>query len=114
MSKYNYEEIRFIKHLWVLNYSDLGLAKPISKFFSKNYLLLTLGIFLWLFIFNNLNNNILLTILPIILIGLLFFVMMIDGVYASFKVIKVLEICTKYVDPDMTLENLISVINDCD
>lgn len=114
MSKYNYEEIRFIKHLWLLNYTDLGLAKPISRFLSKNYLIITMGVFLWMFFSNSIFSNILLVIIPIFIIAFLFFLMIIDGVYASFKVIKVLEICTKYVDPDMTLENLISVINNCD
>lgn len=114
MGKYNYEEIRFIKHLWILNYSDLGMAKPISKLLSKNYLIFLLGFFIWLPIMQEVFGNILISLIPFFVIGLLFFLIIVDGVYSSFKVIKVLEICHKYIDPNMTLENLISVINNCD
>jgi hypothetical protein len=112
MGKYSFEEIRFIKHLWIQNYDELGLAKTISRVLSSHYLLTIASIILWLVLAPNLTDNILILITPFILVGLSFLLIMVDGFYSSFKVLSILDMCRKYIDPNMSLDDLFYVMKE--
>lgn len=110
MGKYSFEEIRFIKHLWQLNYNELGLAKGLSKILSRNYLLILVTTISWLLMMPKVTDSTIIIILPFLLVGLSFFLIFADGVYSSLKVLNILELCRKYVDENMTLDELFSVM----
>jgi hypothetical protein len=107
---YNYEEIKFIQHLWKLHYNELGIARFFSKFFSSNYISTILFMFFWIVIMSELGLNIWIIILPVILFFVTFLLMLVDGIYASVKAIKVLEMCQKYVNKALTLNELFAIV----
>lgn len=107
---YNYEEIKFIQHLWKLHYNELGIARFFSKFFSSNYISTILFMFIWIVLMAELGLNFWFVIFPVILFFVSFLLMLVDGVYASFKAIKVLELCQKYVNQALTLNELFTIV----
>jgi len=110
MSKYSFEEIIFVKRMWVEKYKELGLARFLSNFFSKNYIAILIFLCIWLSISSSFGANIWVILMPLLIFMFLFILMLLDGIYSSLKVICILEICRKYVHPDMTLEELYSII----
>lgn len=107
---YNYEEIKFIQHLWKLHYNELGIARFFSKFFSTNYISIIFFMFIWTIVMAEYSANIWLILLPILMFFISFFLMLCDGIYSSFKAIKVLELCQKYVKESLTLNELFSIV----
>jgi hypothetical protein len=110
MSKYSFEEIIFVKRMWHEKYKELGLARSLSNFFSKNYSIILVFFALWLIVTSELNCNVLILLAPLLTFMILFILMLLDGIYSSFKVISILEVCRKYVQSDMSLEDLLSII----
>jgi hypothetical protein len=107
---YNYEERKFIQHLWKLHYNELGIARLFSKFFSSHYISILLFIFLWLVVMAEFHLNIWFVVLPVIILLISFLLMLFDGLYSSFKAIKVLELCHKYVNKSLTLQDLFNIV----
>lgn len=110
MSKYSFEEIIFVKRMWVEKYKELGLARSLSSFFSKHYTLILVFFALWLIVSSELDCHVLIMLAPLLTFMFLFILMLLDGIYSSLKVISILELCRKYVKPDMSLEELYSII----
>jgi hypothetical protein len=110
MSKYSFEEIIFVKRMWVEKYKELGLARFLSNFFGQNYISIVIFLCIWLSISFLLGATIWVVLMPILIFMILFILMLLDGIYSSFKVISILELCRKYVQADMTLEELYSII----
>ena len=111
MNKYTYEQIKFVRHLWIQNYTELGLAKKISEALSSNYLLTIVSIFAWLVVAPKYTDNVLIIISPFLIAGLSLFLILLYGVYTSMKVLNVLELCRKYIDREMSLDDLFEIIN---
>jgi hypothetical protein len=110
MSKYSFEEIIFVKRMWVEKYKEFGLARFLSNFFSQNYILILVFFAFWIILTSAYGCDVFILLLPILTFMVLFILMLLDGIYSSLKVISILEICRKYVQSDMTLEDLYSII----
>jgi hypothetical protein len=110
MKNLNEEKIAFIRHIWTLNYCELGFGTPLVNLFGKYPFYFIFGIFGWmLFIPLFLKVSILLCFLPVYILGASFVLMLIDSIYTSKKIYNILELCKTHVDENLTLEELIAI-----
>jgi hypothetical protein len=104
------EKIAFMRHIWTMNYSELGWGTPVVKIFEKYPFHLIAGIFSWMFFIPYLLTiSVFLCYLPAWIFGSAFILLIIDSVYTSKKIYEILELCKTHIDSSITLEELIAV-----
>ena len=110
MKNLNEEKIAFIRHIWTMNYSELGFGTPIVNLFAKYPFYFIFVIFAWmLFIPLFLKVSLFLCFVPVYILGASFVLMVIDSIYTSKKIYNILELCKTHIDENLTLEELISI-----
>ena len=103
------EKIAFMRHIWTMNYSELGWGTPLVKILENYPFHLIAAIFSWmLFIPYLLTISVFLCYLPAWIFSCSFILMIIDSVYTSKKIYEILELCKRHIDSSITLEELIA------
>lgn len=110
MKKFTDEQIAFMRHIWTMNYSELGWGTSIVNAFA-NYPFYVIGIiFLWMFFIPYLVTiSVFLCYFPAWLFGAGFILVIIDSIYTSKRIYEILELCKMHVDTTLTLEELLAV-----
>jgi len=110
MKNLNEEKIAFIRHIWTVNYCELGFGTPIVNLFAKYPFAFIFVIFTWmLFIPVFLTISPFMCFLPVYILGASFVLMVIDSIYTSRKIYEILELCKSHIDESLTLEELIAI-----
>ena len=110
MKNLNEEKITLIRHIWAINYCELGFGTRLVNLFAKYPFYFIFVIFAWmLFIPVFLTVSPFLCFLPVYILGTSFALMVVDSIYTSKKIYHILELCKSHVDENLTLEELISI-----
>lgn len=110
MNNLNDEKIAFIRHIWIMNYSELGFGTPVINLFSKFPFHVICTIFLWMALIPNvLSISVHLAMLPVYILASSFVLVVIDSIYTSKKIYHILNLCRRYVDSELTLEQLLQI-----
>ena len=110
MKKFTDEQTAFMRHIWTMNYSELGWGTSIVNAFGNYPFCFMFFIFGWmLFIPYLLTISIFLCYFPALLFGAGFILVIIDSIYTSKRIYEILELCKMHVDTTLTLEELLAV-----
>jgi hypothetical protein len=101
-----------MRHIWTLHYCEIGFAKLFQNLVGRYSTFWTLFVVLWMPLGYTITHSILISLMPVFLISLLFFLLIIDSVYTSRKIYDVLKLCQKYVCCNLTADDLLKIVDD--